>query len=386
RRVVPFTDENLQKQKMAEAPEAGQVLDCCNGKTGAWPMLEATARMDLGFVQGSITAQRNKDRGAETTACHQATIRMLPMAYRAPTAQALLQAVEERLLALPQDHRVSAQTEYRASARGTWQLHRQLQRSGMPSLRNIWSRWRTFAQFMRASTMLRRQSRDLKKQFLEDQMRQAELAARKGNHRDLFLIARRLGPKTAQNVSRLQGPDGQVLDSKAEMAAIIKHSSEAFASTPDTTSLQPLEGAFTFTATDLQAELATSGPCFEHHFRPKSTDVLEGDMQACIPPSITYSLEATGCTCKGLQRIKVVATRLIHSAIKHAEAMRNPVTEAQAVTATARAYEGGGTLQTCHPVTSQLGDLETEIFAHCTPSGAAETSAEQGNKRARPDI
>ena len=289
----------------------------------------------------------------------QAAIRMLPMAYRASTAQAghkhhfaaaalqsavtqhsasaqaLLQAVEERLLALPQaqalstehdlvntilleetcrafpptpreDQRVSAQTEYRASARGTWQLHRQLQRSGMPSLRNIWSRWRTFAQFMRASTMLRRQSRDLKKQFLEDQMRQAELAARKGNHRDLFLIARRLGPKTAQNVSRLQGPDGQVLDSKAEMAAIIKHSSEAFASTPDTTSLQPLEGAFTFTATDLQAELATLnirkavprhiapnavwrlcahsisarlGPCFEHHFRPMSTDVLEGDMQ-----------------------------------------------------------------------------------------------------------
>ena len=251
----------------------------------------------------------------------QATIRMLPMAYRAPTAQAghkhhfavtalqsavtqhsasaqaLLQAVEERLLALPQaqalstehdlvntilleetcrafpptpreDHRVSAQTEYRASARGTWQLHRQLQRSGMPSLRNIWSRWRTFAQFMRASTMLRRQSRDLKKQFLEDQMRQAELAARKGNHRDLFLIARRLGPKTAQNVSRLQGPDGQVLDSKAEMAAIIKHSSEAFASTPDTTSLQPLEGAFTFTATDLQAELATSGRQYRGTLHP----------------------------------------------------------------------------------------------------------------------
>ena len=172
----------------------------------------------------------------------QATIRMLPMAYRAPlamathrfaaaalqsavtqnsdSAQALSQAVAERLLALPQaqalsaehdlvntilleetcrafpptpqvDHRVSAQPEYRASARGTWQLHCQLQRSGLPSLRNIWFRWRVFAQFMRASTMLRRQSRDLKRQFLADQMRQAEAAASKGNHRDLFLIARR---------------------------------------------------------------------------------------------------------------------------------------------------------------------------------------------------
>ena len=82
RRVVPFTDENLQKQKMAEAPEAGQastvgfrgplpmnpgdtfvtschdssqVLDCCNGKTGAWPMLEATARRETGEKQGPLT-------------------------------------------------------------------------------------------------------------------------------------------------------------------------------------------------------------------------------------------------------------------------------------------------------------------------------------------
>ena len=87
------------------------------------------------------------------------------------------------------------------------------------------------------------------------------------------------------------------------MAAVVKHSSEAFASTPDTTSLLPLEGTFTFAAADLEAELATLnirkavprhnavgklcatsisarlGPCFEHHFRPQSTDVLQGDMK-----------------------------------------------------------------------------------------------------------
>ena len=287
----------------------------------------------------------------------QATVRLLPMAYRAPqlkadhrfeatalqsavsqhsdSAQALQQAVEARLLALPtaqalcdehdlvntilleetcrafppakkKDQRVSAHEGYRASARGTWQLHRQLHRSGLPSLRNIWSRWRLYALFLRASAQLRRQSKDLKRQFLEDQLRQAESAARKGNHRDLFLIARRLGPKKAQGVSRLQGPDGHVLDSKAEMAAIIKHSTAAFASTPDTTSLQPLRGSHSFTATELQAELGSLnirkavprhiapnavwklcaasvsnrlGPCFEHHFRPLSTDKLEGDLQ-----------------------------------------------------------------------------------------------------------
>ncbi|CAE7203301.1 unnamed protein product [Symbiodinium necroappetens] len=357
----------------------------------------------------------------------QAAVRLLPMAYRAPqlkaehrfeatalqsavsqhsdSAQALLQAVEARLLALPAaqalcnehdlvntilleetcrafpplkrvDQRVSAHEGYRASARGTWQLHRQMRQSGLPSLRNIWSRWRLYAQFLRASAQLRRQSKDLKRQFLEDQMRQAESAARKGNHRDLFLIACRLGPKKAQGVSRLQGPDGHVLDSKAEMAAIIKHSTAAFASTPDTTSLQPLRGSHSFTATELQAEL---GPCFEHHFRPLSTDKLEGDLQdwttavsdltlqletletyqlkvnlqktalllnlkgkmakkllrqhtrhkagetfliltvhgqACIPPCLTYSLEVTGCTTKGLQRLKTIATRHVRAILR----------------------------------------------------------------------
>ncbi|CAE7232793.1 hypothetical protein AK812_SmicGene35683 [Symbiodinium microadriaticum] len=339
-------------------------------------------RMDPDIVWGSITAQRNKD-GCKTTATpHKATIRMLPMAYRAPkaqathrfaaaalqsavaqnsdSAQALSRAVAERLLALPQaqalsaehdlvntilleetckafppasrvDNRVSAQPEYRASARGTWQLHRELQRSGLPSLRNIWSRWRVFAQFMRASAMLRRQSRDLKRQFLTEQLQQAETAACKGNHRDLFLIARRLGPKPAQGVSRLQGPDGQVLDSRAEMAAIIKHSSEAFASTPDTTRLLPFEGNFTFAASDLQAALATLnirkavprhiapnavwklcatsisdrlGPCFEHHFRPESTDVLEGDMKEQWPSRFLNTLDPCLITCHSLLTVQ----------------------------------------------------------------------------------
>ena len=287
----------------------------------------------------------------------QAVVQMLPMAYRASqpqaefrfeaaalqsavsqhsdAAQALQQAVETRLSALPPgaalctehdtvntilleetcrafppaqraDHRVSANQGYRASARGTWQLHHQLRRSGLPSLRNLWARWRLYAQFMRASAMLRRQSKDLKRQFLEDQLRQAEAAARKGNHRDLFLIARRLGPKTAQGVSRLQGSDGRVLDSSAEMAAILKHSQATLAATPDKTDLQPLQAGFTFSAEELQAALdalnirkavprhiapnavwklcaasvgAHLGPCFEHHFRPKSTDLLEGDLQ-----------------------------------------------------------------------------------------------------------
>ncbi|CAE7837273.1 unnamed protein product [Symbiodinium microadriaticum] len=91
------------------------------------------------------------------------------------------------------------------------------------------------------------------------------------------------------------------------MAAIIKHSQATFAATPDTTELQPLQAGLAFSTAELQSALATLnirkavprhiapnavwklcaatvsfhlGPCFEHHFRPQSPDLLDGDLQA----------------------------------------------------------------------------------------------------------
>ena len=90
------------------------------------------------------------------------------------------------------------------------------------------------------------------------------------------------------------------------MAAIIKHSQATFAATPDTTELQPLQAGLAFSTAELQSALATLnirkavprhiapnavwklcaatvsfhlGPCFEHHFRPQSPDLLDGDLQ-----------------------------------------------------------------------------------------------------------
>ncbi|OLP83545.1 hypothetical protein AK812_SmicGene35684 [Symbiodinium microadriaticum] len=246
--------------------------------------------------------------------------------------------------------------------------------------------------------------------------------------------------------------------------------------------------------------------------------------QACIPPSLTYSLEATGCTSKGLQRLKIVATRhlrailrepahlhhvktsaiweraklptpeqsilarmtkfranrnpahtphgpdlimntqvveqissliagmqeamqplehldltppeeaqptpntgfacahcdhvlptaharLIHYAIKHPEAMNTEAPRPQTIFhAPDHAINGLPTCKLCHrnftkwqqlklhiekgircqsqqpQLTHSMGDLETEIFEHCMPSGAAEAGTEHANKRARPDI
>ena len=150
---------------------------------------------------------------------------------------------------------MSARPAFRASAKGTWQLHQQFRRPGLLTLRNIWSRWRLYASFMRASALLRQQSKALKRGFLEDQLLQAETAARKGDHRGLFLVAKRLGPRSASGVSRLQDSEGRVLDSREEMKATIKHSQALFAAAPDTQPWHPKTGTLEFSAVHLKAEL-----------------------------------------------------------------------------------------------------------------------------------
>ena len=265
----------------------------------------------------------------------QATALQAAVARKSPDVQALQAAVAHRLAALPEasplceehdrvntilleevskafpairtpDSRVSANPGFRASARTTWHLHTQLRRSGLPSLSNIWSRWRLYTAFMKASAALRRQSKELKRAFQLEQLQQAEEAACKGDHRGLFLVARRLAPRQARGVSRLLGDDGKLLSGEAELAAMLKHSRAAFANTPDTSAVRPLEGTFTFAATELCQELGKLnirkavprhiapnavwrlcaatvserlGPCFARHFRPRSTESLEGDLQ-----------------------------------------------------------------------------------------------------------
>ena len=206
------------------------------------------------------------------------------VSHHSTEAQTLQAAVERRLAALPEalplcdehdrvntilleevsrvfpvqpkaDNRVSANLGFRASARHTWHLHSQLRRSGLPFLRNLWSRWRLYTAFVQASTALQSQSKELKRAFQLEQLRQAEEAASKGDHRGLCLVARRLAPRQANGVSRLQGEDGKLLSGQAEMAAVLTHSRAAFASTPETGAIRPMQSTFSFGTIQLQQAL-----------------------------------------------------------------------------------------------------------------------------------
>ncbi|CAE7655287.1 unnamed protein product, partial [Symbiodinium necroappetens] len=84
------------------------------------------------------------------------------------------------------DCRVSADVTFRASAKHTWSLYRQMKAIAGGSLKGIWQKWRAYAQFTKASRLLKQQSKQLKAVFHHDQLQRAEHAAKVGDQRGLF--------------------------------------------------------------------------------------------------------------------------------------------------------------------------------------------------------
>ena len=172
--------------------------------------------------------------------------------------------LEEAVATFPKqmaaDNRVSAQPEYRISARSVWHLYRELKKPRVCTPHEIFAKWKLATAFARASKALRRQSHYLKKQFYESQVDQAEAAAHSNDQRSLFLIVRRLSPKSTRNMAcRLRGDDGRLLTGPEEMQHIVAYGNKTFAAKDDDYPRAPLSQAVQITAQDITAELRKLG-------------------------------------------------------------------------------------------------------------------------------
>ncbi|CAE7861503.1 hsp-3, partial [Symbiodinium necroappetens] len=157
------------------------------------------------------------------------------------------------------DNRISAQPAFRTNARAVWSLYRDLKHSGVCTFRNILAKWRLATQFARASKALRRDSRQLKRQFYLAQVEAAELAASRGDQRGLHLIVRRLSPRTRQLAGRLRDDSGHLLTRDEELEAIIRYGNATFARHHDDHPILPLTQDVHIPAADLAAELSKLG-------------------------------------------------------------------------------------------------------------------------------
>ena len=229
-----------------------------------------------------------------------------------------------------EDRRVSANPGFRASATRTWQLYHAMKAQGALTMATVWQKWRAYAMFARASRELRRQSKHLKVAFHQDQLHQAEAAAKAGNHRDLFQVIRRLGPRSTRIATRLKDKQGHLMTAQAELESFMEYGQATFAQFPDTIPLIQSTEDLTFREADVQMELQHLKPrkavpkhiapnavwrlcagnlsrplceALNRHFQAGSQDSLEHDMidtyviwlpKPSKPPAAVASLRPIG--------------------------------------------------------------------------------------------
>ena len=94
------------------------------------------------------------------------------------------------------------------------------------SLRDMLNRWKVWAAYLRQYRARKQQCRERKKQYLQDKMREAELAS--SNH-DLRTV-RSLAPKAPRARTQLKGKDGGMLSRAEEAEVFCEHFKQKFTS------------------------------------------------------------------------------------------------------------------------------------------------------------
>ncbi|CAE7816502.1 unnamed protein product, partial [Symbiodinium sp. KB8] len=83
--------------------------------------------------------------------------------------------------------------------------------------------WRLLVIYQREAREAKRASRALRKQYLRDELRQAENAYQRGDQKGLFEVMRRLAPKQRKAKVQLRGEDGRILSNAEELRVFTEY-------------------------------------------------------------------------------------------------------------------------------------------------------------------
>ncbi|CAE7432506.1 unnamed protein product, partial [Symbiodinium microadriaticum] len=173
---------------------------------------------------------------------------------------ALLEAVEKHFpQPKPDDNRLSAQGGFRASAKHTWQLYKEMKAAHTVTAHSVFRQWQATVTFMKASQALRAQSRHLKKASVLHKLAEAETAACKGDQRVLYQIVRSLTPHKHQFLSRLRDSQGRLLDKTASLQAMLQYARDTFSVHADDPAELSMTAGLAITDQAVQQELQKLG-------------------------------------------------------------------------------------------------------------------------------
>ncbi|CAE7946771.1 pol, partial [Symbiodinium sp. KB8] len=192
------------------------------------------------------------------------------------------------------DNRVSAQPAFRISASSVWQLYHDFKKPRACTPWAIFTKWKLAAAFARASKALRKQSHRLKKQFYESQVDLAEQAALRSDQRSLFLIIKRLSPKSRNIACRLRGDDGRLLNGPEQLQHIVAYGNKTFAAKDDDPPSTPLLAAPTISAQDLTAEFGKLGlsKAVPRHIAPAAVwKLCSHELGVVLSQALTHHLQ-----------------------------------------------------------------------------------------------
>ena len=98
------------------------------------------------------------------------------------------------------------------------------------SLRDMLTRWKVWAAYLRQYRAHKKQCQERKKQYHQDNMKEAELASRKHDLRSVRNIVRSLAPKAPRARTQLKGKDGGMLSRAEEAEVFCEHFKQKFTS------------------------------------------------------------------------------------------------------------------------------------------------------------
>ncbi|CAE7939263.1 unnamed protein product, partial [Symbiodinium necroappetens] len=108
-----------------------------------------------------------------------------------------------------------------------WQLRRALGVGPPPGLHRLSGHvlryWRLLVIYQREAREAKHASRALRKQYLRDELRQAENAYQRGDQKGLFEVMRRLAPKQRRAKVQLRGEDGRILSNAEELRVFTEY-------------------------------------------------------------------------------------------------------------------------------------------------------------------
>ena len=143
-----------------------------------------------------------------------------------------------------QDERISAHPQFQKPVRKMWDLYRTFKASNTASVQGCFQAWKQYTTFRKTSTQVKQAAKEVKRLKLQAAENQLQIAAGRGDQREVYQQVKKLAPWRPRKHVRIRGEDGAMLDPERQLQAIVDHCQKKFCQSADQAPLRILSHDF----------------------------------------------------------------------------------------------------------------------------------------------